>query len=890
MILLCVLVCSVVFWLCFSCFRPKNYPPGPGFLPIVGNLMFYKNQHKKLGFHHLVWMNLAEKFGPIVGLKLGRSLVVTVSGPAAIKEVLTRAEFDGRPDGFFFRLRTFGKRLGIVFSDGPLWKTQRRFSLHHLRNFGFGRKQMEEKIQDECKSFVEKLNEKCNLPVFMHNAFDISVLNALWAMLAGKRFDVDDERLTTLLQIIHECFRIVDMSGGLINQMPFIRYLAPSACGYNQILDVLNRMWTFLQETVDGHKRTILSQPRDLIDAFLHSMTIKVDVSFTDDQLIALCLDLFMAGAETTSSSLGFAAMYMVLNPDVQKKVQAELDEVVGRGKWPTLKDKGNLKYTQAVLLELQRISNLAPMGIAHRAVKTTKLMGYDIAENTIILTNLYSLHMDPKIWENPKKFQPERFLDRNKLNAHEDYYIPFGLGPPWRPFIGNGPELRRLAKEYGGQHLAITELARRYDTEVVGLKLGKERVICVCSYATVRQVLTSDDYQGRPDNFFMKLRTMGTRKGITVADGDLWKEQRAFLVSHLRALGFGTTLMEQMIKEEIKQTITLIEKNVEMVDLSATLAPSILNILWTLTSGKNVKGNNRVEKLLQLLRQRTRAFDMSGGTLNNYPWLRFVAPEKSGYNLMKTINIEVRNLIMETINDHKKSWKDERCDDFIYSFLTEMKKREGKRSYFSEEQLVMVCLDIFIAGSATTSNTIDTALLAMILYPEVQDKVHQSLDSAFKKNADVSYCDKERVPYVNAVLLECQRYFPVVPVIGPRRVLKTTHLDEYLIPKETTVLLNLHSVHHDQNYWKDPAVFRPERFLDENSNLICQDRVLTFGLGKRRCLGEALARACLFLFFVEILRKYKIEYTGSTKPTGKQTPGMIMSPEHYKAKFSLRV
>lgn len=76
--------------------------------------------------------------------------------------------------------------LGIVFSDGPLWKTQRRFSLHHLRNFGFGRKQMEEKIQDECKAFVEKLNEKCNSPVFMHNAFDISVLNALWAMLAGE--------------------------------------------------------------------------------------------------------------------------------------------------------------------------------------------------------------------------------------------------------------------------------------------------------------------------------------------------------------------------------------------------------------------------------------------------------------------------------------------------------------------------------------------------------------------------------------------------------------------------------------------------------------------------------------------------------------------------------
>lgn len=73
-----------------------------------------------------------------------------------------------------------------MFSDGQLWKKQRKFSLQHLRKFGFGRKEMEEKIYEECRVLVESLEKKCDEPIFMHNAFDVSVLNALWAMLAGK--------------------------------------------------------------------------------------------------------------------------------------------------------------------------------------------------------------------------------------------------------------------------------------------------------------------------------------------------------------------------------------------------------------------------------------------------------------------------------------------------------------------------------------------------------------------------------------------------------------------------------------------------------------------------------------------------------------------------------
>jgi methyl farnesoate epoxidase/farnesoate epoxidase len=83
-------------------------------VPVVGNYFWFRQQKQILGYYHLVWASLSKKYGPVVGLRLGRECVVTVSGYDAIRDVLLRDEFDGRPDGFFFRLRTFGKRLGNV--------------------------------------------------------------------------------------------------------------------------------------------------------------------------------------------------------------------------------------------------------------------------------------------------------------------------------------------------------------------------------------------------------------------------------------------------------------------------------------------------------------------------------------------------------------------------------------------------------------------------------------------------------------------------------------------------------------------------------------------------------------------------------------------------------
>lgn len=128
------------------------------------------------------------------------------------------------------------------------------------------------------------------------------------------------------------------------------------------------------------------------------------------------------------------------------------------------------------------------------------------------------------------------------------------------------------------------------------------------------------------------------------------------------------------------------------------------------------------------------------------------------------------------------------------------------------------------------------------------------------------------------------------MPTSGPRRALETTTLGGYTIPKNTTILIGLHSVQKDNSYWNDPDDFRPERFLDENQKIANTERFVAFGQGRRRCLGENLARGCLFTFFVGIMQKYRLKLpAGNALPSVQTMPGIVLSPQQYKVVFVKR-
>lgn len=349
---------------------------------------------------------------------------------------------------------------------------------------------------------------------------------------------------------------------------------------------------------------------------------------------------------------------------------------------------------------------------------------------------------------------------------------------------------------------------------------------------------------------------------------------------------------MEEQIQHELNKLLQVIGKYGEAPIWPGQFLPmGVLNVLWTFTAGEKISHDSRLIQLLDLMKQRSKAFDMSGGWLNTMPFLRFIAPEKTSYNLIKRFNNELYNFFYPIIEEHKTIFSEDKVnEDLIYAFINEMKRSDGTNSNFTDTQLIMVILDLFIAGAQSTSNTLDFVLMSLVLNKEIQAKCHREIDSVLGDAQLPSLKDKSKLAYIEALILETQRFYNVVPVSGPRRVMEDTILNGYVIPKNTTVLIGLETIHMDTEFWGDPHSFRPERFLGENNQIINTERFVAFGQGKRRCLGETLARGCLFTFIVGILQKFSIELPPDGKlPQHKPQPGLLTAPTPYEIVFKCR-
>ncbi|CAL7939979.1 unnamed protein product [Xylocopa violacea] len=419
----------------YDCIKPHNFPPGPKWLPLIGCFFTFRRLKLKHKYAYLAFQELMETYGPILGLKLGNQKIVVISTHDLVKKVLLQDEFNGRPDGFFFRVRAFGKRKGILFTEGPAWSQCRHFTMRHLKTFGLGQSIMEKHLALEAENLVDYLRySSAKGPVPMHTAFDIAVLNSLWCMFAGHRFDYENEKLVEILKIVHDAFKLMDTMGGIVSQIPFLRYIIPELSGYNDLMRILQKLWNFLNEEINVHEKALpTNQPQNLIEAFLleiSSENSKRDDSIFDrENLLVLCLDLFLAGSKTTTDTLATTLLFLSLHSEWITLLQEELDNVVGRSRSPTFKDYSSLPIMKSFLAEVQRFLILAPLGVPHKAMKDLTLNGYKIPKDTIILLDFHSVHNDPAHWDHPEVFRPQRFLDENGQFCQNNASIPFGLG-----------------------------------------------------------------------------------------------------------------------------------------------------------------------------------------------------------------------------------------------------------------------------------------------------------------------------------------------------------------------------------------------------------------------------------------------------------------------------
>ncbi|XP_069672282.1 methyl farnesoate epoxidase-like [Periplaneta americana] len=425
MITLVLVALAALFLYKLLIFRPKNFPPGPLCLPIVGSVPFIPPQHVQF----TMCGKWRKRYGPVVGLMFGSKPTVAIVEPKAVLEVLRREEFQGRPDNFNSRDRAFNKRLGFFFTDGAYWVEQRRFTLRHLRDLGFGKKSLETIIVDEVEQLVRKLQSSETQTTGM---FGLPSINVLMEVLGGVRHSHTDAEFKALLQKITRLFRTGNPSGDILDVLPFLRFFMPRLAGYRERKVGTVDAQKFFKQSIREHMETLdENDPRDFIDLYLIEMkkNNSINTTYTEDSLILILLDLFSAGAESVANSLDYALLYMVLHPHVQKKCQEELDAVVGRSRRPSLDDKPNLPYIEATLTEVLRSNPIAPLTPNHRCMADTKLHGYDIPKDSTVLVCLWAVMSDPDHWGDPQVFRPERFLDSRGRFVRDEWSINFGLG-----------------------------------------------------------------------------------------------------------------------------------------------------------------------------------------------------------------------------------------------------------------------------------------------------------------------------------------------------------------------------------------------------------------------------------------------------------------------------
>lgn len=207
-----------------------------------------------------------------------------------------------------------------------------------------------------------------------------------------------------------------------------------------------------------------------------------------------------------------------------------------------------------------------------------------------------------------------------------------------------------------------------------------------------------------------------------------------------------------------------------------------------------------------------------------------------------------------------------------------------------TEPQLLSICLDLFQAGTETTSNTLAFGVIYMLHNKDVQEKVRNELDRKIGRDRLPCLNDRDRLPYTEAVICEIQRIANVAPVGIAHRCTADVTLGKYTIPKDTIALVSLYSLHMDKVYWRDPYVFRPDRFLDDGGRLVQHECFLPFGKGKRRCMGEHLAKSSLFLFFATFMHSFHMDMPdGQALPDTVGLDGITLSPKPFKAVLTPR-
>ncbi|OAE25045.1 hypothetical protein AXG93_1939s1020 [Marchantia polymorpha subsp. ruderalis] len=419
-------VAAVVFvYVLLKVFRRVRHksgrrPPGPPSLPLIGHLY-----HLTQGLPHHTLAKMAEKYGSIMWLDVGALSVVVVSSPDMAREILKTQDhiFASRPSGLTIEY-VFGQGQDLLFCplNDHLRRVRKFFSSQLLslqRIDSFKDLRRDTLFKTMAKAYEEgHANRYINFSDVMHELFITTTTAMVFRRGAGAHIQDFTEILMEMSN--SEWFSIGDI-------FPLLKPL--DLDGQVKRLKMAGEKSSKLMDSIIDNRlkektKSMSYEEEDFLDVLLTTS------GFTRDQVKYLILDIVAAGTDTTSGTIVWGMTELLRHPNIMERLQSELDDVIGKERMVEEADLRNLEYLQAVVKETLRLHPPAMLGVPHSSTEATKVAGYDIPANTWVIVNIHAISTDPKVWENPLKFDPSRFLN-SRIDVRGQHYevLPFSSG-----------------------------------------------------------------------------------------------------------------------------------------------------------------------------------------------------------------------------------------------------------------------------------------------------------------------------------------------------------------------------------------------------------------------------------------------------------------------------
>ncbi|XP_076816809.1 cytochrome P450 2A13-like isoform X1 [Clavelina lepadiformis] len=457
--------------------------------------------------------------------------------------------------------------------------------------------------------------------------------------------------------------------------------------------------------------------------------------------------------------------------------------------------------------------------------------------------------------------------------------------GPRGIPFVGS---IHKIVPNF---HETIPLFAKEYGN-IFRISVGPRTIICLVGYDIIKEILVdrAKEFSDRATSVIAKLCRGESRDGIASSPyGPKWSANRKFLLSTFRNLGLNKRGIEKTITSELPHLVEELHgscRSGNLVDPSLALEYATLNVIASFTFGDRYDYGDK--RFLELLHINNEFFQMSrvlrAPTLFLYsiiPYLHKLVLFDSVKQFAKAAR-KILDFVQVEVKRHLHTHDPQSPRDFIDCYITELKNNENQ--FMTEKGMEMSIMDLFQAGTETSSTTLRWAILFMANYPQVQEKVHDEIERVLGLQREVRYDDRMRMPYCEATILEVQRKASITPIGLVHAPSHDTTIRGYDIPKGSSVFISYHSMHFSPDHWKNPNQFDPENFLDADGSVGNRDAFMPFGVGLRRCAGIEIARQELFLYFVGILQKFDIQKPDDVKSIPEDPiVGLTLSPHPYK-------